>query len=165
MEKEIIYLEKWAYNGDTVKLEYSDKAVVYVSKTDFDRAFGAIIGAEKHEIIRDFAVSVENFKDKLVYRCEAELNEMKEMLVEEGNVGEVISKAHEIATKEDICCFLKDADIDPAAAEYLNSIPDVLDSIYAEYLRNDSFLHVDTEAVTEICNSFKPTQRRVNKER
>ena len=35
---------------------YSDKDIVYVKKVDFDRAFGAIVSAEKHEIVRDFAI-------------------------------------------------------------------------------------------------------------
>ena len=29
---------------------------VYVKKIDFDRAFGAIVSTEKHEIVRDFAI-------------------------------------------------------------------------------------------------------------
>ena len=35
---------------------YSDEDIVYVKKVDFDRAFGAIVSAEKHEIVRDFAI-------------------------------------------------------------------------------------------------------------
>lgn len=51
-----IYLADWNYDGDRVKLVYSDEEVVYVTKVDFDRAFGTIINAEKHEVIRDFAI-------------------------------------------------------------------------------------------------------------
>lgn len=51
-----IYLADWNYDGDRVRLVYSDEDVVFVSKVDFDRAFGAIINAEKHEVIRDFAI-------------------------------------------------------------------------------------------------------------
>ncbi|MEE0945554.1 MAG: hypothetical protein U0M42_01845 [Acutalibacteraceae bacterium] len=51
-----IYLTDWSIDGDRVKLVYSDEDIVYVSKVDFDRAFGAIISAEKHEIVRDFAI-------------------------------------------------------------------------------------------------------------
>ena len=46
----------WSLDGDRVKLVYSDEDIVYVSKVDFDRAFGAIVSAEKHEIVRDFAI-------------------------------------------------------------------------------------------------------------
>ena len=51
-----IYLADWNYDGCRVKLVYSDEEVVYVSKVDFDRAFSAIINAEKQEVIRDFAI-------------------------------------------------------------------------------------------------------------
>ena len=54
---ERVYLSVWVPEGDDlVKLLYSDDDVVYVRKTDFDRAFGAIIGADKEAVIRDFAV-------------------------------------------------------------------------------------------------------------
>ena len=57
--------KRWAFegktfyewvDGDRVKLVYSDEDIVYVKKVDFDRAFGAIVSAEKHEIVRDFAI-------------------------------------------------------------------------------------------------------------
>ena len=51
-----IYLSDWSIDGDRVKLVYSDEDVVYVKKIDFDRAFGAIVSSEKHEIVRDFAI-------------------------------------------------------------------------------------------------------------
>lgn len=51
-----ISLEKWSYEGDRAKLVYSDGDVVFVSKKDFDRAFGAIVSADKHDVIRDFAL-------------------------------------------------------------------------------------------------------------
>ena len=43
-----IYLSDWSIDGDRVKLVYSDE--------DIDRAFGAIVSTEKHEIVRDFAI-------------------------------------------------------------------------------------------------------------
>ena len=51
-----IYLADWSIDGDRVKLVYSDEDIVYVKKVDFDRACGAIVNAEKHEIVRDFAI-------------------------------------------------------------------------------------------------------------
>ena len=78
-----IYLADWSIDGDRVKLVYSDEDIIYVKKVDFDnrtkcsvkidllyidediiyvkkvdfdRAFGAIVNAEKHEIVRDFAI-------------------------------------------------------------------------------------------------------------
>lgn len=48
----------WAYAGDLVDLSYPDGSVVKVKKTDFDRAFGAIINATKEDVLRDFAVNV-----------------------------------------------------------------------------------------------------------
>ena len=51
-----IYLADWDYDGERVKLLYSDDDVIYVKRVDFDRAFGAIVSAEKHEIVRDFAI-------------------------------------------------------------------------------------------------------------
>lgn len=51
-----VYLKKWEYDGDKVKLEYKDNSIVYVKKSDFDRAFGCIISATKDVVIRDFAI-------------------------------------------------------------------------------------------------------------
>lgn len=51
-----IYLTDWSIDGDRVKLVYSDEDIVYVKMVDFDRAFGAIVSAEKNEIVRDFAI-------------------------------------------------------------------------------------------------------------
>lgn len=52
-----VYLSAWTVEGENrVKLVYSDNEVVFVKKDDFNRAFGAIVNAEKHEVIRDFAI-------------------------------------------------------------------------------------------------------------
>ena len=51
-----VYLKSWNYDGDKVKLFYEDNDIVYVSKVDFDRAFGAIVSATKEEVLRDFAM-------------------------------------------------------------------------------------------------------------
>lgn len=51
-----VYLKSWNYDGDKVKLVYEDNAIIYVSKTDFDRAFGAIVSATKAEVLRDFVL-------------------------------------------------------------------------------------------------------------
>ena len=40
-----VFLKKWEYAGDNVRLVYRDGTVMYVSKTDFDRAFGCIVSA------------------------------------------------------------------------------------------------------------------------
>lgn len=54
---ERIYLKDWNYEGsDKVRLVYSDNDIVFVSRTDFNRAFGAIINADKNAIVRDFAI-------------------------------------------------------------------------------------------------------------
>ncbi len=53
-----IHLKKWNYDGDRVKLEYHDDSIVYVKKTDFDRAFGCIVSAPKSDVVRDFAINV-----------------------------------------------------------------------------------------------------------
>lgn len=54
---ERIYLKNWNYDGsDRVKLVYSDDEIVFVTREDFNRAFGAIINASKEEVIRDFAI-------------------------------------------------------------------------------------------------------------
>jgi len=54
---ERIYLSVWVPEGeDKIKLVYSDDEIVYVKKEDFNRAFGAIISADKDDVIRDFAI-------------------------------------------------------------------------------------------------------------
>lgn len=57
MTTDKIYLKKWKIEGDKVKLTYEDDTVVFVSKVDFDRAFGCICSAPKADIVRDFAIS------------------------------------------------------------------------------------------------------------
>ena len=53
-----IHLKEWVVeNQNKVKLTYEDDTVLYVNKTDFDRAFGCIISADKSDVIRDFALS------------------------------------------------------------------------------------------------------------
>ena len=54
-----VYLTSWNYAGDKVKLVYEDNDIVYVSKVDVDRAFGAIVSATKAEVVRYFAISNE----------------------------------------------------------------------------------------------------------
>ncbi len=52
-----IYLDNWKpMDNGTVKLTYKDGDEVYVQKTDFDRAFGAIVSTDKDAIVRDFAM-------------------------------------------------------------------------------------------------------------
>ena len=46
----------WSYDGDKVKLTYADGTVLFVRHDDFDRAFGAILNAEKDAVERDYAV-------------------------------------------------------------------------------------------------------------
>lgn len=53
-----VHLKRWDIEDQNkVKLTYKDDTVLYVSKTDFDRAFGCIISADKSDVIRDFALS------------------------------------------------------------------------------------------------------------
>lgn len=54
MEK--IYMTDWKQDGQYIDLTYSDNEIVRVTKTDFDRAFGAIINATKDAVVRDFGL-------------------------------------------------------------------------------------------------------------
>lgn len=51
-----VFLRKWEYAGDCIRLVYEDGTVLFVSKIDFDRAFGCIVSAPKSDIVRDFAI-------------------------------------------------------------------------------------------------------------
>lgn len=51
------FLKNWNYAGEKVRLVYDDGSEVFVSKTDFDRAFGCIVSAPKSAIARDFAIN------------------------------------------------------------------------------------------------------------
>lgn len=51
-----VSLRIWNDVGDKVRLEYEDGTEVFVTKTDFNRAFGCIVSAPKADIIRDFAI-------------------------------------------------------------------------------------------------------------
>ena len=46
----------WSYVENKVKLTYADGTVLFVRRDDFDRAFGAILNAEKDAVERDYAV-------------------------------------------------------------------------------------------------------------
>lgn len=49
-----IRLTNWAYNGDTVKLNYEDNTSLLVQKTDFDRAMLNIIGLPKETLTKEY---------------------------------------------------------------------------------------------------------------
>lgn len=51
-----VYLKKWNYAGDKIRLVYEDDSVVFVAKKDFDRAFGCIVSTSKANVVRDFAL-------------------------------------------------------------------------------------------------------------
>lgn len=51
-----VYIENWCENGNSVILKYSDGDIVFVKKSDFNRAFAAIVNATKEAVIRDFAI-------------------------------------------------------------------------------------------------------------
>ena len=53
----VVHLQAWKIEGDRVQLTYADNTGFYVSKKDFDRAFGCIISGEKEVIQRDFAIA------------------------------------------------------------------------------------------------------------
>lgn len=52
-----IYLKDAEIMGDKVKLIYQDDSELFVSKKDYDRAFGPIISSPKADIERDFAIA------------------------------------------------------------------------------------------------------------
>lgn len=53
---ERIYMTDWKQDGQYIDLTYSDNDVVRVTKTDFDRAFGAMLNADKEAVVRDFGL-------------------------------------------------------------------------------------------------------------
>lgn len=58
-----VSLQEWSYVGDKVRLAYADGVEFFVSKKDFDRAFGCIVSAPRNDVIRDFALD----KGRTVY--------------------------------------------------------------------------------------------------
>lgn len=56
-EEKRIRMRKWNYDGDNVRLEYTDNTVVYVTKEDFNRAFGSIINSSKEDVIKEFGIT------------------------------------------------------------------------------------------------------------
>lgn len=59
-DKQLARANDWKIEGDLVKLSY-DAGDLYVSKEDFDRAFGAIINAPYEAVRREFAVEKKEF--------------------------------------------------------------------------------------------------------
>ena len=57
MNNNKVYLKVWENEGERIKLVYNDGDIVFVTKKDFDRAFGTIVSANKDDVIRDFAIS------------------------------------------------------------------------------------------------------------
>lgn len=53
---ERITVKEWQIEGEKVKLTFSDGTNTYVKKADFDRYFGAIVSADKDDVVRDFAI-------------------------------------------------------------------------------------------------------------
>ena len=56
MAKKKVHLKNWKDKGKRVKLIYPHFDSFYVSKEDFNCAFGCIVSGEKTEIKRDFAI-------------------------------------------------------------------------------------------------------------
>lgn len=56
--EDFIKLEHWEITPDKTKvqLKYEDGSILYVTKTDFDRAFGCIISLSKEEAETEFAI-------------------------------------------------------------------------------------------------------------
>ena len=52
-----IFLKEWSYAGENIRLVYEDGSELFVSKVDFDRAFGCIVSASKSAVEKDFAIS------------------------------------------------------------------------------------------------------------
>ena len=50
------WLEKWSYEEDKVILEYEDGATLRVTREDFIRAFGVIIGLTKAEAEKEYGI-------------------------------------------------------------------------------------------------------------
>lgn len=51
-----VYIEEAKRRDEVVELHYSDGDVVTVKYEDYNRALGAIINAEKEDVVRDFAI-------------------------------------------------------------------------------------------------------------
>ena len=56
------WLEKWSYEDDKVILEYEDGATLRVTREDFIRAFGVIIGLTKAEAERIKQIVLDEIK-------------------------------------------------------------------------------------------------------
>lgn len=67
MAKKKVHLKNWKDKGNRVKLIYPHFDSFYVSKEDFNRAFGCIVSGEKTEIKRDFAVKRQFNPFKLLF--------------------------------------------------------------------------------------------------
>ena len=74
-------LTMWQVEDERVKLRYQDGSILYVTKKDFDRAFGCIINLTKQECERDFAVhDTESANQRhLQYRADTENGDADEL--------------------------------------------------------------------------------------
>ena len=52
-----VHLKNWSEAGNKIRLSYEDGTEFYVSRNDFNRAFGCIISGAKDDIKRDFAIT------------------------------------------------------------------------------------------------------------
>ena len=55
--KDKVYLKEWIDEGEKIKFVYEDGDSFYVSRVDFNRAFGCLIMGEKDEIKEGFDIN------------------------------------------------------------------------------------------------------------
>ena len=55
--KDKVYLKEWIDEGDKIKFVYEDGDSFYVSRVDFNRAFGCLISGEKDEIKEGYDIN------------------------------------------------------------------------------------------------------------
>lgn len=51
-----VYLQEWSIEKNRAKLKYEDGSVLFVKKSDFNRAFGCIICLTKEDVQQNFAI-------------------------------------------------------------------------------------------------------------
>lgn len=49
-------LEKWVYDGDRVRIDYSDGDTVYIAREDLKRALMCIGSLTKEEVMQSFGI-------------------------------------------------------------------------------------------------------------
>lgn len=108
-------------------------------------------------------------KEKLYKKLEQELKDFKEM-IKEKDIDYAIDKAYELTSKQEIIHSLQfDSSLSKTQIKALLAREDVLDELYADWIKFDGNMREDIncsidKSLNFITNSYIKNQKKINKD-